>query len=97
MFRARCANSAVKNNLMSLSARFGVLLVRAYQLMLGPFMGGACRFEPSCSEYAVAAIAEHGLVRGSMLAARRVARCHPFAHAAGSDPVPPRPSAGGRG
>jgi putative membrane protein insertion efficiency factor len=82
---------------MSLSARFGVLLVRAYQLLLGPFMGGACRFEPSCSEYAVAAIAEHGLVRGSVLAARRVARCHPFGHAAGSDPVPPRPSTGGRG
>ncbi len=97
MSRARCANSAVTNDLMSLSARFGALLVRAYQLLLGPFMGGACRFEPSCSEYAVAAIAEHGLVRGSVLAARRVARCHPFGHAAGSDPVPPRPSTGGRG
>jgi uncharacterized protein len=82
---------------MSLSARFGVLLVRGYQLLLGPFMGGACRFEPSCSEYAVLAITEHGLLRGSVLAARRIARCHPFTHAAGSDPVPPRPSTSGRG
>jgi hypothetical protein len=82
---------------MSVSARVGVLLVRAYQLVLGPLMGGVCRFEPSCSEYAAAAISQHGLIRGGVLAARRIARCHPFAHAAGSDPVPPRPSTSGRG
>lgn len=87
----------VASNVMSMSARFGVWLVQAYQLLLGPFMGGACRFEPSCSEYAMTAITEHGLIRGSLIAARRIARCHPFAHSAGSDPVPPRPSAGGRG
>lgn len=97
MCRERCANFGATNNLMSMSARLGVWIVQAYQLLLGPFMGGACRFEPSCSEYAIAAIAEHGLMRGSVLAARRIARCHPFSHTAGSDPVPPRPSAGGRG
>jgi putative membrane protein insertion efficiency factor len=64
-------------------------LVRAYQLLLSPFAGGACRFEPSCSNYAMEAIATHGLGRGLWLALRRVARCHPFARP-GIDPVPPR-------
>lgn len=82
---------------MSLSARLGIALVRGYQLLLGPIMGGGCRFDPSCSEYAIQAITEHGFRRGVVLAARRVARCHPFGHAAGPDPVPPRPVSSGRG
>jgi putative membrane protein insertion efficiency factor len=73
---------------VSWPARAGVTIVRAYQLVLGPFLGGACRFEPSCSVYAVDAITTHGLIRGSWLAARRVARCHPLGRA-GYDPVPP--------
>jgi len=73
----------------ALPVRAGLVLVRAYQLLLSPFAGGACRFEPSCSAYATAALEEHGLLRGMLLAARRVARCHPFARA-GFDPVPPR-------
>jgi uncharacterized protein len=74
---------------MTLTVRFGIIAVRAYQLLLGPFAGGACRFEPSCSEYAVAAITEHGLVKGIGLSLRRVASCHPFGRA-GYDPVPRR-------
>ena len=74
---------------MSLSVRLGLLLVRGYQLLLSPFAGGACRFEPSCSAYAMEAITEHGLVRGGWLAIRRVARCHPLSRP-GFDPVPPR-------
>ena len=74
---------------MTLGARLGVLLVRAYQLVLGPFLGGACRFDPSCSQYAMAAFEAHGLLRGSWLAVRRIARCHPLARP-GFDPVPPR-------
>jgi len=74
---------------MSLPVRLGILIVRAYQLALRPFAGGACRFDPSCSEYAVGAIREHGLIRGTGFALRRVARCHPFGRA-GFDPVPPR-------
>jgi putative membrane protein insertion efficiency factor len=70
------------------SQRAGVLAVRAYQLALSPFAGGACRFEPSCSEYAVLAIGTHGLARGMWLACRRLARCHPFSPP-GFDPVPP--------
>jgi len=76
---------------MNLGVRAGVLVVRAYQLLLGPFTGGACRFEPSCSHYAIQAIEEHGILRGLALALRRVARCHPFARP-GVDPVPPRVS-----
>jgi len=63
--------------------------IRAYQVLLAPFAGGACRFTPSCSEYAVAAVETHGAWHGSMLALRRVMRCHPFG-GAGIDPVPSR-------
>jgi putative membrane protein insertion efficiency factor len=71
------------------AVRFGLVLVRAYQLLLSPFAGGACRFEPSCSAYAMTAIEHHGLLPGLLLAIKRVARCHPFARP-GFDPVPPR-------
>jgi putative membrane protein insertion efficiency factor len=67
--------------------RAALLVIRAYQLALSPFMGGACRFHPSCSEYAFEAIAAHGAARGCWLAMRRLARCHPFSRA-GVDPVP---------
>lgn len=73
---------------MSWSRRLGVSLVHAYQLLLSPFMGGACRFEPSCSTYAVTAIEQHGLVRGLRLTIVRVAKCHPLGPH-GVDPVPP--------
>ena len=77
---------------MKPSVRVGLVLVQAYQLLLSPFAGGACRFSPSCSAYAIEAIETHGLARGMWLAIRRVARCHPFARP-GIDPVPP-PAAG---
>jgi putative membrane protein insertion efficiency factor len=76
---------------MSLSVRAALVVIRSYQLLLAPFAGGACRFEPSCSEYAIAAVREHGAVRGVWLALRRVSRCHPLGRA-GFDPVPPRTS-----
>ena len=74
---------------MSLPARFAVLVVEGYQLLLRPLLPAACRFEPSCSEYYRQALAMHGLVRGTGLAVRRIARCHPW-DAGGYDP-PPRP------
>jgi putative membrane protein insertion efficiency factor len=74
---------------ISWGARLAILIIRAYQLALSPFSGGACRFVPSCSEYATDAVAEHGPVRGLWLAVQRVARCHPFARH-GYDPVPRR-------
>jgi putative membrane protein insertion efficiency factor len=61
--------------------------VRAYQWTIRPLLPPACRFHPSCSEYAEQAIERHGALRGSWLAARRVCRCGPW-HAGGYDPVP---------
>ena len=74
---------------MTPGARVGIVLVRAYQLALSPFAGGACRFPPSCSEYAIQAIQEHGALRGLGLALKRVGRCHPLG-SSGFDPVPRR-------
>lgn len=62
-------------------------MVRAYQATLGPLLGGACRFHPTCSQYAIEAIEQHGAGRGGWLAARRLAKCHPLG-ASGYDPVP---------
>jgi putative membrane protein insertion efficiency factor len=62
-------------------------VLRAYQYTLRPLLGANCRFYPSCSDYAREAIDRHGAARGSWLAARRIARCHPY-HAGGFDPVP---------
>ena len=62
--------------------------VRAYELTLRPLIGAHCRFTPSCSAYAREALATHGAWRGSLLAGRRVLRCHPL-NPGGYDPVPP--------
>ncbi|MBW2657699.1 MAG: membrane protein insertion efficiency factor YidD [Deltaproteobacteria bacterium] len=64
-----------------------VALIRVYQYTLSPFLGPACRFHPSCSEYAYQAIMRHGPMRGLLLAIKRILRCHPF-HPGGVDPVP---------
>ena len=61
--------------------------IRLYQLTLAYFFVGACRFEPSCSAYAAEAVARHGALRGSVLAAHRLCRCGPWT-AGGYDPVP---------
>ncbi len=61
---------------------------RAYKLTLSPLLGNACRFAPSCSEYAAEALIAHGPVRGSGLALRRLCRCRPGGPS-GYDPVPP--------
>jgi uncharacterized protein len=64
-----------------------VALLRGYQYVFRPMLGSNCRFYPSCSDYAMEAITKHGAIRGSWLAAKRVARCHPY-HPGGFDPVP---------
>ena len=66
-----------------------VHIIRIYQLLHAPFFHNVCRFEPTCSNYAIEAIQVHGVVRGSWLAFRRVIKCHPF-HKGGFDFVPPR-------
>ena len=75
---------------MSAAARVVVYAVVAYQRLISPLLPRACRFAPTCSEYARLAILEHGAARGTWLALRRVARCHPF-HPGGYDPPPVRP------
>lgn len=62
-------------------------LIRAYQLLLSPFIGNQCRFTPTCSQFARESVEKHGAIRGSWLAVRRVSRCHPW-HPGGHDPVP---------
>jgi uncharacterized protein len=62
-------------------------LLRGYKWTLSPFLPPACRYVPTCSEYAAEAIERHGALRGSMMAAWRVLRCHPFVRG-GYDPVP---------
>jgi uncharacterized protein len=69
-------------------ARALILLIRIYQWTISPLLGPVCRFEPSCSRYAAACLEYHGALRGSWLAVRRVARCHPF-NPGGHDPPPP--------
>lgn len=67
-----------------------IAAVKAYRLLLSPWLGSACRFEPTCSVYALEALARHGSVTGSYLTLRRLARCQPWCPG-GCDPVPDHP------
>jgi uncharacterized protein len=71
----------------SVPRRLLLALIRAYQRVLSPALPPSCRFHPSCSQYALEAVGRYGALRGVWLAARRLARCHPF-HPGGFDPVP---------
>lgn len=62
-------------------------LVKGYRLLLSPWLGSSCRFEPSCSLYAMGALERHGAARGAYLTLRRLVRCHPWCEG-GHDPVP---------
>jgi len=69
-------------------SRLLILLIRAYQKLISPlFPGGNCRFSPTCSAYAIGALEAHGALKGTLLALRRILRCHPL-HEGGYDPVP---------
>ena len=64
-----------------------VFFIALYQKLLSPWLPPACRYTPTCSQYAKEAVLRYGPLRGSLLALKRLARCHPF-HAGGYDPVP---------
>ena len=70
-----------------------VQLLRVYRLLISPWLGANCRFEPTCSTYAIEALRKHGLLRGTRLAVSRIARCHPWG-GSGYDPVPRAPEDG---
>lgn len=84
MSEKHCADDHVKNPAIS-----GILLaINGYRRFISPLLGPRCRFYPSCSDYAARAIRTHGLGRGTLLAVRRLVRCHPW-NPGGYDPVPP--------
>ncbi|MEE4203241.1 MAG: membrane protein insertion efficiency factor YidD [Halieaceae bacterium] len=64
-----------------------ITLIDGYRLLISPWLGRSCRFEPTCSSYARTAILRYGPVRGTWMAIRRIGRCHPW-HPGGYDPVP---------
>jgi putative membrane protein insertion efficiency factor len=64
-----------------------ILLIRSYQYLLSPFLASSCRYVPTCSQYAIEAISEHGVFKGLFLTIKRLVCCHPW-HAGGYDPVP---------
>lgn len=74
---------------LSFSQRGALAFLRAYKVLISPLFAGACRFLPSCSDYAAEAVTRFGVVRGTLLAIRRLSRCHPLG-TAGLDPVPGR-------
>lgn len=84
---SRAATDGLPAGIAALPRRAIAGLIRAYQLVISPVLPPACRFTPSCSRYALEAVTRHGALRGSWLALRRLARCHPF-HPGGFDPVP---------
>lgn len=68
-------------------SRLAILLIRLYQVTLSPLLGQVCRFEPSCSRYAVTCLERFGIFRGGWLTVKRIGRCHPW-HPGGYDPPP---------
>ncbi len=74
---------------MTFAARILSLPVKAYRLIFSPWVGHNCRYQPTCSAYALEALEKHGAIKGGWLAARRILRCHPWGKS-GYDPVPAR-------
>lgn len=69
--------------------RILIALIKGYKLLISPLLPPACRFQPTCSEYAMEAIGRFGVLRGGWMAIARILRCHPL-HPGGYDPVPPK-------
>lgn len=84
IFAKHITNSMLLNRLIILPFK---ILIRLYQLVISPLMPAACRFDPTCSTYALQALDKHGIIKGSWLAIKRIASCHPWGKS-GYDPVP---------
>ncbi len=82
--RVRVSASAARPSFLALAL---TRAIKGYQRFISPALPPACRFTPSCSQYALEAVTRYGMARGGWLAVRRLARCHPF-HRGGPDPVP---------
>ena len=67
-----------------------ITLIKGYRLLISPLFPPACRFHPTCSQYAIEALETFGIIQGSWLAIKRILRCHPY-HPGGYDPIPPKP------
>ncbi|PAJ75907.1 membrane protein insertion efficiency factor YidD [Pseudoalteromonas sp. NBT06-2] len=78
------------NIILLLPKKILMLLIKSYQKFISPFLGSNCRFNPTCSSYAINAIELHGSVKGSWLTLKRIIKCHPL-HSGGEDPVPGNP------
>jgi len=73
---------------MTVAAWAGIRLIQGYRFFLSPFLGRNCRFYPTCSQYAMEALSEHGFLKGFWLTVIRICKCAPW-HPGGYDPVPP--------
>lgn len=83
--------AAAERDRLSMPQHAALALITAYKVAISPLFAGSCRFWPSCSEYAAEAVTRFGVIRGSLLAVRRLSRCHPLG-SSGVDPVPVCPS-----
>ncbi len=86
-----CCNSNqldyAKDNVGIMLKKFLIILISGYRRLISPLFPASCRFQPTCSQYAMEAVEKFGAFRGSWLAIKRILRCHPF-HPGGYDPVP---------
>ena len=64
-----------------------ILPIKLYQILISPFLGPSCRFNPTCSQYSIEAIQKYGPIKGSLLSIKRISKCHPWGKS-GHDPVP---------
>ena len=88
MMRSLLSPLVVASNVLStLTQRGLIVVVKGYRLLLSPWLGSNCRFEPSCSAYSLQALQQHGAARGAFLTLKRIARCQPWCDG-GHDPVP---------
>ncbi|HGJ5877424.1 MAG TPA: membrane protein insertion efficiency factor YidD [Arsenophonus sp.] len=74
---------------LSFGSRLLITMIKGYQLLISPLLGPRCRFDPTCSQYAIEVVYRFGLIKGCWLMMKRILKCHPL-HIGGDDPVPPK-------